>query len=300
MKKNLILVVTILAVLFLVSCNFGTKKSEKLFQTDEDILGFSALSSVTALNHLNDKNANLVEEVSFASYETFSNEVDEENEEEIEDYDLSLVENYLSLIKSLKDKQGFKVEVVESDNENYETLLIINLLDINNEQLDYQLYYNETIIDDEESKIEGIMVILDMTYHLQGKKEIEVEDGETEESLELKAYIDENNYVLLSYEIETEENEFEKEFKYSIYQNGKLIKSINIEFETEDDETEITLIFIEDSIKKEYEFEFEDDEIEIKIKIQNNEGTIINKKIKLKVINDEVFIEEIIEDESND
>ncbi len=297
MKKNLILVVTILAVLFLGSCNFGTKKSEKLFQTDEDILGFSALSSVTALNHLNDKNANLVEEVSFASYETFSNEVDEE---EIEDYDLSLVENYLSLIKSLKDKQGFKVEVVESDNDNYETLLIINLLDINNEQLDYQLYYNETIIDDEESKIEGIMVVLDMTYHLQGKKEIEVDDEETEESLELKAYIDENNYVLLSYEIETEENEFEKEFKYSIYQNGKLIKSINIEFETEEDETEITLIFIEGSIKKEYEFEFEDDEIEIKIKVKNNEGTIINKKIKLKIINNEVFIKEIIEDESND
>lgn len=286
MKKFLSFTVTILVVGLLVGCSFGKKDESNIFDSEEHLLGFSALTSIKTLDSLNEvKTHSFNEEVSFAS-------LDDDVEE---DFEIEEIEKYLALIKSLELDKGFNVETSESDIDDYETLMKIQIVDINGEKVKYKLYYNETIIDEEESVLNGIMEISGVTYYLKGKKEIEIEDDEVEETIELKAYIDEETYVKLTYEVETETDEIEKEFKFSVYQNGKLIQSVKIEFEEEEDEIEVSLTFIEGNTKRTYEFEFEDDEIEIKIKIKEDGKTTVNKKLKAKIIIDKVTGEETIE-----
>lgn len=295
MKKLFSLVVLGFVGLLLVGCSFGeTSTRSNSLKTKEDVLGFSALTSIKALSFISSEEIiPMAEALSYSYLETdVEDPIEETQVEEIPE--LLEIEPYLALVKSFKEKEGFTVTVVESDNEDYEVLMNITLIDIDGSSLKYEFHYNETVIDEEKSSLEGIMIISGVTYYLEGEKEFEIDDDETEESLELKAFLDEDNYVLLSYEIETETDEIEKEFKYSIYQNGQLVRSIEIDFEEEEDETEIKLSFTENSTKRTYEFEIEGDEIEVKYEVKVDGETVLKSKAKITITKDEETGKDII------
>lgn len=305
MKKLLSLVVAGFIGLLLVGCSLSeSSSSSEALKTKEDVLGFSALTSIKALSLVSDNEAAPMAEALSYSYimnneekpveETPVEETPVEEQPVVEAPELLEIEPFLAIMKSFKEKEGFTVTVKESDNEDYEVLMNITLVDIDGSPLEYEFYYNETVVDEEKSTIDGIMIISGVTYFLEGEKEFEVDGDETEEELELKAYLDEDNYVLLSYEIETETDEIEKEFKYSIYQNGELVRSIEIEFEEEEDETELKISFTENSTKRTYEFEIEDGEIEVKYEVKVDGETVLKSKAKVVITKDEETGKDII------
>lgn len=283
MKKLLSLVVAGIVGLLLVGCSLSdSANSSEALKTKEDVLGFSALTSIKALSLVSDNEATPMAKA--LSYSYLMNNDEKPVEETPE---LLEIEPFLAIMKSFKEKEGFNVTVKESDNEDYEVLMNITLVDIDGSSLEYEFYYNETVVDEEKSTIDGIMIISGVTYFLEGEKEFEIDGDETEEELELKASLDEDNYVLLSYEIETETDEIEKEFKYSIYQNGELVRSIEIEFEEEEDETELKISFTENSTKRTYEFEIEDGEIEVKYEVKVDGDTVLKSKATVIITKDE-------------
>lgn len=277
MKKIFSLLFILVVVVLLSGCSFN-QSSISLFEKEEDLLGFSAVSTVKTLSDV------------FVNQETLSlsTEIVETTPT------ITEVEPYLAMLESIKQDQGFNVVESESDNELYQSMMEISLKDIDGSVIVYKLYLNEEVGEEERINITGLMVINQVDYYLEGFRETEVESDETESKLELKASLDENNYCLLEYDLETETTELEKEFNYEVYQEGVLVKSVNISFEKESDETEISLEFIEGSNSREYKFEQEDNEIEVFYEVKENDQIVSRGKALLTISVDPLTGKDVI------
>lgn len=138
MKKLFSLVVLGFVGLLLVGCSFGeTSTRSNSLKTKEDVLGFSALTSIKALSFISSEEIiPMAEALSYSYIETdVEDPIEETQVEEIPE--LLEIEPYLALVKSFKEKEGFTVTVVESDNEDYEVLMNITLIDIDGSSLKY-------------------------------------------------------------------------------------------------------------------------------------------------------------------
>jgi len=271
MKKFLSLASVVLVVVLLAACSFS-KTRASAFKSENDLLGFSAVSTVRSLSAVSPTPVRLA-----------TSELTPTEEKPV----ITEIEPYLAIIESLKLDNGFKVKETESDNELYASLIEISFKDIDGTVMLYKFYFNEEKQDDEETTITGLMVVGEVEYLFEGKKEVEIEEDETETQVEIKAYIDSDNYCLLEYEFEEELDEVEKEFTYEIYQNGNLVKSLKISFEQEDNETEISLETIEGNSSRKYKFEQEDNEIEVEYEVKENGVAVSKGKAKLTVaVND--------------
>jgi hypothetical protein len=277
MKKLFLSLTFILAVTLLAGCTlFKGTTSLSLFETKEDVYAFSAVSAMSALSQM-DNFTTVSNDSMFMNLNV--------NQEELEVLkDIEDLEPYLKLVETFMGQDnGFTTELTESPLEDYETLLIITIVDITGERLTYELHYNETITDQDEdeveSTLEGVLIYDGQTFIFTGEREVE----EGEEAFEMTAYLDENNYVFIEYSREIDEDETEIEFLFELYKDGTLVKSTEIEFELEEDEVEMTLYFMENGRESEYKFEIETDgneteyEIDYKITEDGNlveEGTI--------------------------
>jgi hypothetical protein len=249
MKKYILGLIVIIGLLVLVGC--GGTKSKVDVRSEENIYAISAVSGVesilsnNSLITLNSKNKDM-EDVEFND------------------------ENMDIMLAFLNDK-AFKVEVKESDKEEYKFLINIT---INNDQV-FDFYYNESLIKEEidEEEIEqkysinGIILNNDIMYTVEGFKEIEIENEENEVeeefSLDLRISLGENNYTRLKYEVETEtednKTELEKVFKTHFFKDGKMVKKIHFDFEMEDNDLAIKLQVFEANEIKIYRLKLNDD-----------------------------------------
>lgn len=249
MKKYILGLIVTIGLLVLVGC--GGTKSKVDVRSEENIYAISAVSGVesilsnNSLITLNSKNKDM-EDVEFND------------------------ENMDIMLAFLNDK-AFKVEVKESDKEEYKFLINIT---INNDQV-FDFYYNESLIKEEidEEEIEqkysinGIILNNDIMYTVKGFKEIEIENEENEVeeefSLDLRISLDENNYTRLKYEVETEtednKTELEKVFKTHFFKDGKMVKKIHFDFEMEDNDLAIKLQVFEANEIKIYRLKLNDD-----------------------------------------
>ncbi|MCR1809195.1 hypothetical protein [Haploplasma modicum] len=249
MKKYILGLIVTIGLLVLVGC--GGTKSKVDVRSEENIYAISAVSGVesilsnNSLITLNSKNKDM-EDVEFND------------------------ENMDIMLAFLNDK-AFKVEVKESDKEEYKFLINIT---INNDQV-FDFYYNESLIKEEidEEEIEqkysinGIILNNDIMYTVEGFKEIEIENEENEVeeefSLDLRISLDENNYTRLKYEVETEtednKTELEKVFKTHFFKDGKMVKKIHFDFEMEDNDLAIKLQVFEANEIKIYRLKLNDD-----------------------------------------
>jgi len=284
MKKLLLFIVTFITAITLVGCSTNQAEASSIFDSKENVIGFSALSSVMTLYEGTQSNTSLSNVVRLATTEeTFAilSEIEE-------------LTPYLDLVSTFMGNGGnFEATVEPSSLEDYEEMMIITTINMEGEEVSYTLHYNEIIEMDEDedddddedndldedefdSTLEGIMIIDEVTYTLYGEREVE----QGEESLELTAKLDDENYVTLAYETENEESETETEFIYEMYVDNQLAKSIEIEFEEDNEETELSLNFISGTRESEYAFEVE---------IDGNTRTI---EIEYKIVEDGVTIEE--------
>lgn len=132
----------------------------------------------------------------------------------------------------------------------------ITLAMLNSDNVVYTMYYNEYDIsssvetdDDgdetnETAQIKGACVLPDGSFYaLKGKRQSEVEIGESEVKFEFIIQKDENTFIKMQSESEVETDETENEVTFSLYENGALVSKTEIEFETENDKVEMKLKF---------------------------------------------------------
>ena len=143
--------------------------------------------------------------------------------------------------------------VQESDREEYQIKLVVQYKDINLDNRQFIMYYNETPVrdedwrvdwddhydDEEECRIEGILVLEDQEFEIRGEKEKENDELE----VSFWYYLDTDTYVQVSQERERGESQFE----YEVYNNRKKIHAYSLE--QENGEVELELL---DGINHEY------------------------------------------------
>ncbi|MDG6244932.1 MAG: hypothetical protein QCH31_11195 [Methanolobus sp.] len=262
--KNSLHLLFCLGLIILITGCIATEdinKESKLFEITEEVIAFSALSAVSAFEQV--ESTDVAQETTQTRF----------NIEEVEAY-LPLVNTFMG------EDNGFSVEVLDSSHAEYENRMDITIVDFTGDRVTYELHYNETItkIDDDEieSIITGVLIIDGITYQLYG----ELERDSDEESLEMTARIDDENYVTVNYEIERDIGEYETEFEYEVFQDKQLVQRTEIKFEQEDGETEMSLKFLQGTYESEYDFEIETDDgiktIEIEYKISES-GSVIEE-----------------------
>lgn len=286
MKKTIGIIFILLVGLYLTAC--GSDKKESLGEND--------LLSLSVIGGVNDINFNQMSQINLSGVLN-----EKEDKEEIENVD------HLKLMLDLMNEKAYSNELIESDDENYQNLLLIKV-----GKEEFKFYYNEKVIkheiDDEDideyeeeivTEITGIIINNEITYTVLGKKSYEFESEtdnnqiEIEDELELKLKIslDENTYSIIKYEVEKEQEdeslEIEKSLVFKTYVNKKKANEMKIDFELEKDELEIKLTIKEEGKVFKYELKNKNkNEITIKYKIKTSENTI-KGQLNVKIVVDQ-------------
>lgn len=286
MKKTIGIIFILLVGLYLTAC--GSDKKESLGEND--------LLSLSVIGGVNDINFNQMSQINLSGVLN-----EKEDKEEIENVD------HLKLMLDLMNEKAYSNELIESDDENYQTLLLIKV-----GKEEFKFYYNEKVIkheiDDEDideyeeeivTEITGIIINNEITYTVLGKKSYEFESEtdnnqiEIEDELELKLKIslDENTYSIIKYEVEKEQEdeslEIEKSLVFKTYVNKKKANEMKIDFELEKDQLEIKLTIKEEGKVFKYELKNKNkNEITIKHQIKTSENTI-KGQLNVKIVVDQ-------------
>lgn len=238
---TLVLSVLILALVFSLFPGEApiTPTPNKLLGSEEEIISFSALSTVSLLS-------------STSSDELLSFQPQPLNTIQQPPI-INYVKPYLDIVESLLSNQsGFVVVTGESEYEEYTTFMEFQVNDLLGNKKTYIMHYNLILLEADEEEleysIEGILLVGNQHYIVFGEKKIE----EGEESLTFKAMKDQNNYVESFIEIESDKQSFE----YKVVQFGQVVSESIIEIEFDEDEIKIKLEFIEGNDFGEFEFEF--------------------------------------------
>lgn len=291
--KKIILGFVMLSVVLLSACTAGLNTNTKLFETNEDVISFQALSAMTLLSS-GDSNTTLSQNDSnvLLSYQLFQEGTEDPvNQEDLmneEDPLISTIDPYIELVEQfLGTNDGLDVLVTESPLVDYEFMMTFGTNGLKGETQTYVIHYNMTVTDEEEDETEfaldGIMIMDDVTYYLTGEREVEVD----EESIEFIAKLDDDNYVESEYSVESDEIEFET----VVVLNGEVVSETKIEIEYEEDETKIELEFLSGASTGTYEFTYELEDGEPVLKIDFDveiDGIQTQGEIVVSIIVDEV------------
>ena len=279
MKKVLYSIMTLVILLVFVGCSSLENRTNNLFKDLNSIDGFAVLSSITLLDSMDTTQTTPL----FANPIGYSfSKLSAKND--ISDEEIDTINKYLGIMEQmLADDKPLVIQNETSDRSEYAIKMVISTKDLNGNVFTYIFYYNETNLndndDDEEEKdkdemelsLEGIMVVSDKEYVINGKKEVE----ENEMKVEFTSYLDEKNYVKVVHKTENNEEKFE----YTISENGVISKS-KMKFESKGNETKLKLQFTEGNIEREYQFKREFDDGHDVIKIEINDE---NYKFEVKV-----------------
>lgn len=256
MKKLFILLG--LGVLSLSGCDLNNPTSNNANKASfKDMYSLSALSGINMLNmrsapSLKKKAANLTEE------------------------DKTEILKKLEVVDNLISGNMITSKEENSDLADYQKMYTISTSDLDGNTSSYRFYFNELIIADEDDNdddevdneqefhLSGIVINNDVTYKMEGKKEIE--EGEFE--VEFKIMMDELNYVVVEQEIEDNE----EEYKYTSYTDGKKTLEYELEFEVNKNKVEVEFKEKSGTSKKKTKFESveKDGKKEVKISIEEN------------------------------
>ncbi len=256
MKKLFILLG--LGVLSLSGCDLNNQTPNNAKKASfKDMYSLSALSGI---NMLNMGNTSVLKKKS-------ANLTDVEKAEILKK--LEVVDNLISgnMITSKEEN---------SDLADYQKMYTISTSDLDGNTSNYKFYFNESIIvdedddndkdidDEQEFHLSGIVINNDVTYKMEGKKEIEDDEFE----VEFKIMIDELNYVKVEQEIEDNE----EEYKYTSYTNGKKTLEYELEFEVNKNKVEVEFKEKSGTSKKKTKFESveKNGKKEVKISIEEN------------------------------
>lgn len=228
--KKLFILLGLAGAITLASCgnekanNSTTETNNAKFATMYD---YSAISGINMLN---------------------SNDAIARQSKNLTDEQKNKVITNLEIVENLIGGGIVKSEEVTSDRPEYQTMYTITVKNMDGTDEVYTYYYNETIIkdhdddddddfddfferdDEQESRLEGIVIMDDVEYQMLGEKEIENDEME----MKFKISLDNDTYV----KIEQEKENNEEEYQYTKYQNGRKVYETEMEVEEKNHKTE--------------------------------------------------------------
>lgn len=244
MKKIKTLILPALAATFLVGC--GSPSGTDFINGDTAKESIYAFEAVTSIGLLNEANASM-------------NPQGLRKAISLDQAFIESLNTYLPTIESALKGESLltNTEVMASDDPNYQVKQVISYTDINMQTSTITMYYNETIIEDndwddddddwddeqeQESRIEGVVLVDGVSYRMRGEKELEGDEYE----VNFRYILDETSYILVEQEIERGETEF----AYSLVQNGREVYEYSLEIEGNEVSLEM------ESGRSEYEMNF--------------------------------------------
>lgn len=244
MKKIKTLILPALAATFLVGC--GSPSGTDFINGDTAKESIYAFEAVTSIGLLSEAKASMNPQGLRKAISLDQAFIDSLN-------------TYLPTIESALKGESLltNTEVMASDDPNYQVKQVISYTDINMQTSTITMYYNETIIEDndwddddddwddeqeQESRIEGVVLVDGVSYRMRGEKELEGDEYE----VNFRYILDETSYILVEQEIERGETEF----AYSLVQNGREVYEYSLEIEGNEVSLEM------ESGRSEYEMNF--------------------------------------------
>lgn len=186
----------------------------------------------------------------------------------IDDY-IDLVNQYMNALEFSISPNETMTEILLSDREEYPYLVKLNGYNAFDEVMSYLLYYEVTKTEENETKIEGIVIINEKESHFTGK----IENEESEEKIVLKIYQSDSvskDYILTEFKLEDSESSYQ----VTIYRDNKKISSSKIKFETEDLEqkVKVNITNLDNEIDFQIKSEWDDNQLIIRGKYDITEG----------------------------
>ena len=168
------------------------------------------------------------------------------------------LDKYMSLLENLLSESKIENSITNGEL-NYQFTMIVNYSNLNGEKNSYKMIFNKTLIDEDVEDfeveqnyaIDGILLIENEEYPVEGLYKIETENGESESEMFFKAFTNtkKSSYIEVQQtfesEIEDGKQELEQEFIYSLYSEGLLVEQNTIGYEAEGNELSLRM-----SIKK--------------------------------------------------
>ncbi|MCD4826801.1 MAG: hypothetical protein K8Q99_03375 [Acholeplasmataceae bacterium] len=230
---------TVFALLILfLAFSVARSNSVDLF-SDSNFSDSVALSAVTTLNYISQDN--LLDASDSYTMLLANEETEDLVEDQIDD-----VMTYAHLMEVLlSNGDDYDKEITQSNLDGYEKCITFTLNTLLDEQMIYQLHYNEDInLNKETYQVEGLLVDGLESY------EINIEGSFNEKQYTLTYQQNAQNYIQVKYQVEN----LDQELSINIYRNSILNQEIAI---TYNNYQKATLSFISGQTKGQYQFEIE-------------------------------------------
>ncbi len=209
----------------------GTNDQEPRLEISEkeEYYSLSAMSAVTLLDHGNQTNGTLETQTNIQPLSAVQSNT------RISEH-LDVINGYMNMLEPIiKGEENFQFTSEASTLDEYDIMVRFSGEDLSGDAFEYTMHYNETQIDAQEYVIEGIMVVNDIHYSLEG--EIELDDEEMEMTLIAYHPSEEDTYIEILQEIEDDEQTYEYEF----VRNGDTVYESVMEIAFDDDEVVIEI-----------------------------------------------------------
>lgn len=167
---------------------------------------------------------------------------------------IDFVNKYMTLIEGLVGDGKLSQTAIGGDDE-FEFGMKVTFVDMLGDSTSYNLFYNKIFRDgeidgdetEENYSIEGVLVVGENRYPVQGTYEIETEENEEESELSFTAFVDRDarSFIKVEQEEESEtedgESEVEKKYVYTVVANGEVVEKTSVDYESEEGELELRL-----------------------------------------------------------
>lgn len=272
--------------LVLSGCSLSGEKT--VIRSEEDVFNYALLSAADLISQTPNQTSFSIMETETPVEEPVTEEpVTEEPvaETPAEETD-EVLARYLQLVETYLSNDAITAEATTSDRPEFETMLVYTSKDMLGGTRTFVVYFNQVDteepvteepvaeepvteepvteepvaeepvteepnddFEEAENEVEyeltGLIVIDGVEYELVGRKEIE--DGE--EEYKFIAYIDQDNFIRISYE--SDEEDGEQKFRFTQVTDGVLVYETKIKLEVEDNEFKVMLTYkTEDSYSK--------------------------------------------------
>lgn len=278
--KQLKILLPVLAIGMLTGCQLNNNDNLStnnqgggITQNDRNVYAFEAITSVGLLTTL-DTNQTVQPIKKAAADETL----------------ISQIKDYLPTVEAALYNQSLMTnsEVLPSDRDEYQTKVLISYTDIAMTNQSITMYYNETLMQDyddddwddqeEEYRIDGLIIVNDNEYKMFGEKELDQDEYE----ISFIYQVDEDSYVKVEQEIENDESEF----NYTVINNRRKVYEYSLEIENNEVELEVKDRNL--GVEK-MEFKF----------INRNNKTLIIAEIRKASQKSEIVFEKVVDAQTN-
>jgi hypothetical protein len=226
--------------LFLLFLAFSVARSNNVdLFSDSNFSDSVVLSAITTVNY--------VEQTETLTYNEGYNILlaDEQTDDYIEGQidDVITYANVMEVL--LNNGDDYQKEIEKSDIDGYEKKITYRLINLLDETLEYQLYYNEDInLNKNTYQVEGLFKYGINNY------EISIEGSFDEKQYTLTYHQSESNYINVKYQVENQN----QKLAIMIYRNNLLDQEVEINY---DNYQSATLKYIKGQTKGEYQFAIE-------------------------------------------